>query len=74
MNLTDLKHEVEDKAVEHLSDARLDDLEQSALRRLNKGTNYVHIHKLEFSALINAVRGLRRKHGRCGSLEGEINK
>ena len=63
MNLNELQHEVEDKAVEHLNATRLDDLEEMALNQLNKTANngYVRLHKLEFSALLNAVRGLQRK-------------
>lgn len=63
MNLNDLKREVEDKAVEYLNETRLDALEETALYQLNKSANngYVRLHKLEFSALINAVRGLQRK-------------
>lgn len=55
--------EMEDKAVEHLNVQRLLDLEEMALNQLRKSANngYVRLHKLEFSALINAVRGLQRK-------------
>lgn len=68
MNLTELKHQVEDKAVEYLNTGRLEALEETALNQLNKSANngYVRLHKLEFSALLNAVRGLQRK---CQNLE-----
>lgn len=63
MNLNELQREVEDKAVEHLNATRLDALEEMALNQLNKTANngYVRLNKLEFSALLNAVRGLQRK-------------
>lgn len=63
MNLTELKYEVEDKAVEYLNAIRLEALEEKALDQLNKsaGNGYVRLHKREFSALLNAVRGLHRK-------------
>lgn len=63
MNLNEIKREVEDKAVEYLNELRIDALEETALYQLNKSANngYVRLHKLEFSALINAVRGLQRK-------------
>jgi len=71
MNLSELKREVEDKAVEYLNATRLDDLEEMALNQLNKsaGNGYVRLHKLEFSALLNAVRGLQRKRQQ---LEAEL--
>lgn len=63
MNLNELKYEVEDKAVEYLNATRLEDLEEMALNQLNKSANngYVRLHKLEFSAFLNAVRGLQRQ-------------
>lgn len=63
MNLNELKHEVEDKAIEYLNATRLNALEEMVLNQLNKTANngYVRLHKLEFSALLNAVRGLQRK-------------
>jgi hypothetical protein len=62
MNLNELNREVENKAVEHLNVVRLDALEEMALNQLEKTANngYVRLHKLEFSALIHAVRGLHR--------------
>lgn len=71
MNLTELKHEVEDKAVEYLNATRLDDLEENALYQLSKSGSYIRLHKLEFSALLNAVRGLQRKRQQ---LEERISK
>ena len=70
MNLNELKREVEDKAIEYLNATRLDDLEEMALTQLNKAANngYARLHKLEFLALLNAVRGLHRK---CQNLEAE---
>ncbi len=63
IDLDELRHEVEDKAVEYLNAARLEALEKLALNQLNKSANngYIRLHKLEFSALLNAVRGLQRK-------------
>lgn len=62
MKLNELKREVEDKAVEYLNATRLDDLEERALTQLRKTANngYIRLDKLEFSALLNAVRGLHR--------------
>ena len=53
---------VEDKAIEHLNATRLDALEEKALAQLDRtaGNGYVRLHKLEFSALVSAVRGLHR--------------
>ena len=71
MNLNDLKLEVEDRAVEYLNATRLDDLEERALNQLRKTANngYVRLDKLEFSALLNAVRGLHRQ---CQELEERL--
>lgn len=66
MNLAELQHRVEDEAVKYLNATRLDALEEAALAQLNRRSNtcangYVRLHKLEFSALLNAVRGLHRQ-------------
>jgi len=72
MNCSEVFREMEDKAVEYLNTTRLEALEEMALNQLSKGTDnaYVRLHKLEFSALLNAVRGLQRKRQ---SLESQLN-
>lgn len=62
MNLKEMQEMVEDKAVEYLNATRLEALEEAALAQLHKTANngYVRLHKLEFSAFLNAVRGLHR--------------
>ena len=66
MTLSEFQVEVEDKAIEYLNAARLDYIEAYVLRQLGRppDNGYVRLHKLEFSALIAAVRGLRRKVAR----------
>jgi hypothetical protein len=58
-DLNELQREVEDKAIEYLNAQRLNDLEERALNRLRRGYK-VSLDGLEFSALLNAVRGLQR--------------
>ena len=61
MDLTELTHKAENVAVEYLNIVRLDALEESGLAQLRKDSNRpIRIHKLEFSALIQAIRGLHR--------------
>lgn len=76
MNLNELQREVEDKAVEYLNVSRLEALEEKALYQLNMSAQggYVRLHKLEFSALLNAVRGLQRKRQQLEAELSEANR